>query len=66
MLTFIYQCPSTGQNVQGWIADEVSAADTEVFYPMTCLACRQLHLVNPPTGRTPQEGRNGVARGQHA
>jgi len=55
MLTFIYRCPATGQNVQGWIAEDGSATEADAFHPMTCLACRRVHLVNPASGRTPQE-----------
>jgi hypothetical protein len=50
MPPFLYRCPATGMNVQGWSADEVD--DDETYLSMTCLACRQLHLVNPATGKT--------------
>ena len=49
MVTFIYRCPSTGLNVQGWIADDGSANENEAYQALTCLACRQTHLVNPTT-----------------
>ena len=50
MAPFLYRCPATGMNVQAWSADEVD--DEETYVTMTCLACRQLHLVNPATGKT--------------
>ena len=46
MAAFIYRCPSTGQNVQGWAADDV---DDDAFQPVKCLACARVHLVNPKT-----------------
>jgi hypothetical protein len=50
MPPFVYRCPNTGLNVQGFSAEEVPA-DDESFETLTCLACRQVHLVNPTTGR---------------
>jgi len=52
MATFIYRCPTTGRNVQGWFADEVSANEGESYEAVTCLACKQVHLVNRLTGNT--------------
>src|SRR5271157_1018738 len=51
MAPFLYQCPATGQNVQGWFAEDVSTAEGESYWPFECLACRRVHLVNPATGR---------------
>jgi len=52
MATFIYRCPTTGLSIQGWIADDgVTETDDETYQPLTCLACRQAHLVNPQTGK---------------
>lgn len=50
MATFLYRCPYTGQNVQGFIAEEVSD-DVDAYESITCLACQRVHLVNPATGR---------------
>lgn len=52
MATFLYQCPFTRRNVQGWAADDTVSDDRETFVPVTCLACGTLHLVNPKTGKT--------------
>jgi hypothetical protein len=49
MAVYLYECPNTGYRVQGWSADEVSSDDT--YETVTCEACKQLHLVNPATGR---------------
>jgi len=50
MVAFIYRCPTIGLNVQGWVAD---GGDTQTkddaYQPLTCLACRRTHLVNPIT-----------------
>jgi hypothetical protein len=51
MAPFIYRCPTTGMNVQGWFADDVSANEAETFETVTCLACRQAHLISRSTGK---------------
>jgi hypothetical protein len=52
MAPFLYRCRTTGHNVQGWFADDVSTAEGETYQAITCLACQQVHLVNPATGKT--------------
>ena len=60
--TFLYRCPNTSQNVQGWSADEVTD-DDDTYQSFECIACTRVHLVNvgpitapsanhPPTGAT--------------
>ena len=49
MATFLFRCPATGLNVQGWIADE--PGDDEAYEPISCHACAVVHLVNPKTGK---------------
>ena len=49
MRPFLYRCPTTGQNVQSWAANDGSAADETLT--VTCLVCRRVHLVDPKTGR---------------
>jgi len=51
MATFIYRCPNTSLNVEGWLADEPPANEGETFDAIICVACRQVHLVNPRTGK---------------
>jgi len=36
--------------VQGFIAEEISD-DGDAYEAITCLACRQVHAVNPITGK---------------
>jgi hypothetical protein len=44
--TFLYRCPNTGQNVQGWSADE-----DDTYQSFQCIACTRVHLVNLKTGK---------------
>ena len=48
--TFLYRYPTTAQTVRGWSADGVTDDDTS-YQSVTCLACAQLHLINPKTGK---------------
>jgi hypothetical protein len=50
MPTFLYRCPNTGLNVQGWVSDDPSP-DDDSFRAVTCTACTRVHLVNPKTGK---------------
>jgi hypothetical protein len=38
-------------NVQGWVADDPSANEGEVYETVTCLACTRFHLINRSTGK---------------
>jgi hypothetical protein len=40
-----------GVRVQAWFADEISENGNDVYDSVTCTACRNVHLVNPTTGR---------------
>jgi hypothetical protein len=51
MKSFIYRCPVTGKNVQGWVADDGSTDDESTYRTLDCPVCRHAHLVNPATGR---------------
>jgi hypothetical protein len=54
MRTFIYRCPWTGLNVQGWFANEAAANEDRTpttYESVTCLACRRAHLINRATGK---------------
>jgi hypothetical protein len=46
---FVYRWPTTGYRVQGFASEDV-VEDHHVYEPVTCLACRQIHHVNPTTG----------------
>jgi hypothetical protein len=51
---FLYRCPVTGMNVQGLTSDDEPSANGDIRYePVTCLACGQLHLVDPSAGPLP-------------
>jgi hypothetical protein len=56
MPPFIFRCPNTGFRMQGFAPDddESERAD-DVFVGVTCLACGQVHFVNPKTGKTAGE-----------
>lgn len=49
--TFLYRCPITGYNVQGFIADDPAEQNGPVYEPVTCAICTRIHLVDPKTGR---------------
>lgn len=47
--TFVYKCPVTGLNVQGFVADD--PGDDRTYRSVTCLACRSVHVLNPRSGK---------------
>jgi hypothetical protein len=51
MGAFIFRCPTTGRNVQGWFADHVAGNEGETYESVTCLACQQVHLLSRLTGK---------------
>jgi hypothetical protein len=51
MATRVFLCPNTGQRVQGWFADDESENGGETYQTVNCLACGQVHMVNPKTGK---------------
>ena len=51
MGTFLFRCPTTGFNVQGWVDDDASADDDERYLTHQCPACLRVHLVDPKTGK---------------
>jgi hypothetical protein len=51
MTPFIFRCPNTGLNVQGWSAEDVTDEADDTYDAMTCTACGQLHFVNQTTGK---------------
>ena len=50
MARFVYRCPTTGRNVQGFVADS-AVSDDSVYEAITCALCKGVHLVNAKTGR---------------
>jgi hypothetical protein len=51
MATVLYHCPNTGFRVQGYTEGETIAPDHDGYVPVTCLACKLVHLVNAKTGK---------------
>ena len=51
MPPFVYRCPKTGLNVQGWVADDPTEGKGETYSAITCTICTRQHLVNPKTGK---------------
>jgi hypothetical protein len=48
---FIFKCPRTGYNVQGYDdEDEPEITEGKRYKMFECLACRGFHLVDPDTG----------------
>jgi hypothetical protein len=47
---FIFKCPKTLQNVQGWLDDDDEAPENE-YEGMPCPACMGLHLFDRKTGK---------------
>lgn len=50
MAILLFRCPNKNVRVQGWTADD-PPDDDAAFAAVECLACRQMHYVNPATGR---------------
>ncbi len=50
MAGYVYLCPNTGVRIQAFTSEEITA-DTNIYAPVTCIMCRQVHHVNPFTGR---------------
>jgi hypothetical protein len=50
MAPFLYRCPTTGFQVQGWATDD-DPENGEHYESVICLACGRVHFVNPKTGR---------------
>ena len=50
MPTFIYRCPNTGYQIQGFVADNGTERGANTFEAIECVLCKRVHLVNPETG----------------
>jgi hypothetical protein len=56
MAPFVFRYPNTGFRVQGLVPDDdESERVDDVFVGVTCLACGQVHFVNPKTTKTAGE-----------
>jgi hypothetical protein len=51
MAAFLYRCPITGFQVQGYSPEQPSSDDHHPAYESVfCYVCAQIHHVNPATG----------------
>jgi hypothetical protein len=67
MAAMLYRCPNTGFRVQGYTVDETIVRDHDAYEPVSCLACKLVHLVNPKSGKVfVAAGGGGEASGAHA
>ena len=55
---FIFKCPTTGFDVQGYDDDNGPETVEGMRYRMIeCLACRGFHLIDPDTGELARDRR---------
>ena len=50
MPAIMFRCPNTGRHVHEWFADDAEYGD-DTYHSVTCLACQQVRMVNPTTGK---------------
>jgi len=50
MRPFLFRCPTTGLQVQGWAAEDATEKG-DAFVTVACTACLQAHFVNVRTGK---------------
>ena len=50
MVKFIFRCPITGVQVQGWTADDDAENGKETYEGQHCPVCNRLHFVDPTRG----------------
>ena len=46
----LFECPQTGQKVQGLLAEEAFGAGSTRYESVSCLACSGVHFINAGTG----------------
>jgi hypothetical protein len=47
MATFLFKCPNTGYQVQGYVGPEDEPVEDSTFVPVNCPVCAHVHLVDP-------------------
>lgn len=55
----LFDCPKTGQKVQGLLAEQVSGTGEARYEPVSCLACAGVHFIDPVQGKVLGAKRNG-------
>jgi len=48
-MPFLFRCPTTGEEVQGFLVEETLSDNPDAYEPVTCLSCGQVHLINLKT-----------------
>jgi hypothetical protein len=51
MKPILYQCPTTSELVQHFIAEEPDAEDEDRYDSVECPACAYVHFINRATGK---------------
>jgi len=51
MRSVIFRCPTTGKQVQHFLAEEIGPDDHHRFNAVQCAACGLTHLINRATGK---------------
>ena len=46
----LFNCPRTGEKVQGLFAEEAFGSDAPRYEPVSCLACSAVHFIDPTNG----------------
>jgi hypothetical protein len=47
----LFDCPQTGQKVQGMLAEPVAGTGEKRYESVLCLACSGVHFIDPVNGR---------------
>jgi hypothetical protein len=59
MVPFIYRCPITSRNVQGFFADEVPPKETETYESVTCVGLHARASSKPLNRQDTRRGKRG-------
>jgi hypothetical protein len=49
MAPVLFRCTNTGFRVQAYLPEQTSD-DENLYVPVDCLVCKQVHLINSATG----------------
>ena len=47
----LFDCPQTGQKVQGLLAEQISGTNETRYESVSCLACSGVHFIDPVNGK---------------
>jgi hypothetical protein len=56
----LFDCPRTGERVQGMLAEEAFGVEDARYQTVTCLACSGVHIVDPIRGSVSAATRDGA------